>query len=490
MSLICVSLKDETTAALVDRMSALGDAADLFEIRGDLVQELDLLAIIRARQKPLLFACRTPAEGGEWGETEARRRDTLLEAVRRGFDYVDAEHRSGLTDVMLEKTGRGLVVSYHDFEGTPDDLQGLYEAMCARGADIVKLAVTPRSMEDVGRVLATSAQAFRSGGTPLVAIAMGPMGLITRLAGGRFGAPFTFAATGRGGETASGQVPARDMADLYHVRSVGPRTKVYGVLGSDVLFSLSPLLHNRAFRAAGLDCLYLPLQTDRVEPFMKALPDLGLEGFSVTRPFKIEIIPFLSALEASAADCGSVNTVLVRKDGLLGMSTDGVGVLGPLRKRLTVKDSRVIVLGAGGAARAAAFALQQKGGKTTILARDLSRAESVARAVGCASAPLSSLPEQSWDVLVNATPLGGRHAPSETPVPAGLLGKGRLVFDMVYDPLETRLLREAREAGCATIGGLEMLVTQAAAQFEAWTGCEAPVDVMSAAAVAFVEAPE
>jgi 3-dehydroquinate dehydratase/shikimate dehydrogenase len=404
--------------------------------------------------------------------------------VRRGFDYVDAEHRSGFLEVMLEKTGRGLVVSYHDFDGTPDDLWALYTAMCERGADIVKLVVTPRSMEDVGRLVKTSARAFRTGGTPLVAIAMGPMGLLTRLGGGRFGAPFTFSSSAQGSETASGQLPAREMGELYRVRSVNPKTRVFGVLGSDVLRSLSPALHNRAFRETGLDGLYVPLETPALDPFMKALPDLELAGFSVTRPFKMEIVPFLASLEASAADSGSVNTVLVRGDGLLGMSTDGVGVVAPLRQRITLKGARVVVLGAGGAARAAAHALKARGAWTTLLNRDSRKAAEVARAIGCDHGPILSLPGRPWDVLVNATPVGGRRAPNETLVPSSLLEKGGIVFDMVYDPLETRLLREARSVGCQTIDGLEMLVSQAAAQFEAWTGCEAPQDEMRESALA------
>jgi 3-dehydroquinate dehydratase/shikimate dehydrogenase len=274
------------------------------------------------------------------------------------------------------------------------------------------------------------------------------------------------------------------MDEIYRVRSVNPETRVYGVLGSDVLRSLSPVLHNRAFKEAGLDCLYVPLQTEKLGPFMKALPALELSGFSVTRPFKTEIIPFLASLEAAAADSGSVNTVLVRGDGLLGTSTDGVGVLAPLRKRITVKNARVIVLGAGGAARAAACALKSKGVQTTLLARDPGKAQEVARAIGCAHGPLSSLLERPWDVLLNATPVGGRHSSGESLVPSSVLKKRGVVFDMVYDPLETRLLREARSVGCSTIDGLEMLVTQAAGQFEAWTGREAPVEAMRDSALA------
>jgi 3-dehydroquinate dehydratase/shikimate dehydrogenase len=488
MTSICASLTEETTDAVLARMAELGEAADLFEIRGDLVQDLDLLKLIRLRSKPLVFCCRTPVEGGFWKEGEASRRHTLLEAIRRGFDYVDIEHRSEFLDIMTEKSGRGLIVSYHDFESTPPRLRELYEAMKEQGADFVKLAFMPKSMEDVGRLVRLSAEVFREGGPPLLAVAMGPMGLLTRLAGGRYGAPFTFASACEGKETAPGQVAASEMASLYRVRRVGPKTRVYGVLGAGVLRSLSPVLHNRAFDVAGVDSIYVPLETSELAPFMRALPDLEIAGFSVTRPFKTEIVPLLGELDESAAESGSVNTVVVREEGLRGSSSDGVGVLGPLRRRMSVRGSEAVVLGAGGAARAAARALTVKGARTTLLARDPARARAVGDSIGCTSGALSTLAERSWDVLVNATPVGGRAAPLETLVPWGLFRKGRLVFEMVYDPLETRLLREARAAGCETVDGLEMLVAQAASQFETWTGHEAPVDEMRKAARAAVEA--
>jgi 3-dehydroquinate dehydratase/shikimate dehydrogenase len=478
---ICVSLTEETTAAVIDRMADLAEAADLFEIRGDFVADLDLLTILRAKTRPLLFACRAASEGGRMEDGDPRRRLALLEAVKRGYDYVDVEYRSGLRDVMAEMSGRGLVVSYHDLEGTPADLDGLYAAMGEAGADYVKIAVTPRSIADVGRLLDLAARAARGGGKPLVPVAMGPLGLPTRLLAGRYRAPFTYAAPLAGSEAAPGQLPAELMADLYRVREVTRATRVYGVLGADVTRSLSPVLHNRAFAARQMDAIYIPLQAEALEPFVSALPALDLAGFSVTRPYKIDILRHLHAVEETAALAGSVNTVVVR-DGLLqGSNTDGHGVLGPLKKKVDVRGKRVLILGAGGAARGAALFLGRKGARVTVVARDPSQAAAVGAAVGCAHDGLEGLPRHSWDVLINATPVGSPAAPGESPVPADLHRPGSVVFDMVYDPLETPLLAQARAAGCVIIDGLEMLLAQAVAQFETWTGTEAPVDVMRAA---------
>jgi len=483
MTQICVSLTEETTAGVIDRMADLSGIADLFEIRGDMVVDLDLLTILRAKTRPLLFSCRPAAEGGRWTDTDTRRRMALLEAVKRGFEYVDVEFRSDFMDVVIEKSGHGLVISYHDLEGTPEDLDGLYFRMCARGADVVKIAVTPRSIADVGRLVEFARQAARGGGKPLIALALGPMGLMTRILAGRYGAPFTYAAAAPGAEAAPGQIPADVMAGLYRVRSVTDKTRVYGVLGRDVTRSLSPILHNRAFEARQLDAVYVPIQSDSLAPFIAVLPALGLSGFSVTQPFKVEILPYLDEVEEAAALCGSVNTVVVDDGTLRGSTTDTIGVLAPLRKRIDLKGRRIVVVGAGGAARAAALALHRKGCQVTVVARDAARASEVASAVGCAYATLSQLSRHQWDVLINATPVGSVSSLGETPVPAALHRPGTVAFDMVYDPLETRFLQDAQAAGCTIVDGLEMLLAQAIGQFETWTGLEAPADVMRSTAL-------
>jgi shikimate dehydrogenase len=246
--------------------------------------------------------------------------------------------------------------------------------------------------------------------------------------------------------------------------------------------SLSPLLHNQAFAARKVDAVYVPLQAEGIEPFLRALPALDLAGFSVTQPYKVEILPHLHEVEDSAALCGSVNTVVVQEGALRGSTTDGIGVVGPLKKRGELKGKAVVIVGAGGAARSAALSLRRKGARVTLLARNPRQVAEAAAAVGCAQAPLADLPRQAWDVLINATPVGSAAAPADTPIPATLHRPGTIVLDMVYDPLETRLLREARAAGCTVIDGLEMLLAQAVAQFETWTGLPAPVEAMTEAA--------
>ncbi len=443
MTQICVALVEETTAGMVARMAELAPLADLFEIRADRVIDLDLLTILRARTRPLVLTCRPVSQGGAWDDDDPRRRMTLLEGVKRRFDYVDIELRSGFLDVMVEK-----------------------------------------------RLLEFAARVRDEAGTPLIALALGPLGTLTRVLAGRYGAPFTYASAAGGAESAPGQIPAAVMADLYRVRNVTAETKVYGVLGRDVLRSLSPVLHNRALEARGLDAVYVPLQAEALPPFIEALPALGLSGFSVTQPYKVEILPYLQEVEEAAALCGSVNTVVAHDGMLRGSTTDGTGVLVPLKKKINVKGLNVVILGAGGAARAAALALIRKGARVTLLARDVDKAEEVGGALGCGSGALHEASLYPWDILINATPVGSGETADQTPLPADLHRPGAVVLDMIYDPLETRFLREARAAGGKTIDGLQMLLAQAVAQFETWTGLEAPVDTMKSAALFLAQEQE
>lgn len=483
MGSLCITLTERLTVDVVDRMTDLSALADMFEVRGDFISDLDLLTILRARTRPIVFTARSASEGGKMKDEDPRRRNLLMEAVRRGFDYVDVEYRSGFFDVMTEKAGKGLIVSFHDINGTPHDLETLYDGMCRTGADVVKIAVSPRSMADVGRLMEL-VRRHANAKPPLIAIALGPLGALTRIVGPKYGAPFVYASAGRGQEAAAGQIPAEEMDTVYGVKAIGPKTRLYGLVGGDVIHSLSPAIHNRGFLETGWDAVFVPLQAESLAAFFQAFPHLGLSGFSVTRPYKVEMVGRMHAVDATVAQCGSVNTVTVHESGQLhGTSTDGLGVITPLRKRGEIRGKSAMILGAGGAARAAAMALEERGARVRILARNREKAVEVGSQVGCAAGDLNVLLNAEWDILINATPVGGRSLAEQSLVPKALLKKGATVLDMVYDPLETRLLREAAEAGCTVIGGFEMLLAQAAAQFEVWTGQEAPVDAMRSAAL-------
>jgi 3-dehydroquinate dehydratase/shikimate dehydrogenase len=480
MAGICVTLGDGDTTAALARMAELAPVADLFEVRADLLSGVDLAALRAGAPRPLLLTCRALSQGGRREDADPLRRDTLLAGLRLGFDHVDVEHGLGLDDVAAE-AGARLVLSHHDLAGTPDDLDGLYASLCAARPAVAKIVVTPRSFADVARLLALAARVRTTGPVPLIALAMGPLGIATRVLAGRYGAPWTYASTAPGREAAPGQLDARTLHGVYRARTISPSTRVYGVLGSDVSRSLSPALHNRAFAERALDAVLVPWSVDDLDAFWAALPALDLAGFSVTRPYKADVIARLDAVDPEAARMDSVNTVVREGGAWRGFSTDGDGLLAPLRARTALGGRRVVVLGAGGAARAAASALVAEGARATLLAREPARAADAAGPSGSAHGPLDRLADEPYDVLVNATPVGQAPRDGETLVPAALLRAGAVVLDMVTTPRETRLLREARAAGCVVIGGHEMLAAQGFRQFELWTGEDAPRDAMRAA---------
>jgi 3-dehydroquinate dehydratase/shikimate dehydrogenase len=479
---ICVTLTEPGTDGALRRMGELADVADLFEVRADLMSSVDLAALRAGAPRPLVLTCRAASQGGQMPDGDPARRATLVAALDLGYDYVDVEAELLSSTVKAHAAGRRLVLSHHDLNGTPGDLEGRYARMCELGPAVVKIAVTPRTFADVGRVLALCEHVRERGPVPLIAIAMGRLGVPTRLLGGRYGAPWTYAAAEVGREAAPGQLGARAMAHLYRVRDVTRQTRVYGLVGTDVSRSLSPALHNRAFAERSMDAMFVPISADDLDAFWNALPLLDLSGFSVTRPYKGDVVKHLASVDEAARRMASVNTVVRNGGGWTGASTDGAGVVKPLRERTEIPGRRVVVLGAGGAARAAATALVTEGARVTLLARDAAKAAEAAARSGCEAGPLSSLPGLEWEVLVHATPVGQSPDEGETLVPPALLRPGRIVFEMVYAPRETRLLREARAAGCVAVEGLEMLAAQGALQFEMWTGQVAPREAMWKAA--------
>ena len=489
---VCVSIAEETTAAVLARMEEQLPDADLFELRADFVRDLDLPALLAARSRPLLLTCRPEAEGGRWpdGDPDGRRQ-VLARAVELGFDMVDVEARSGFDEIVAAKAGRGLVLSWHDFAGTPDGLDTIYERMAAVKPDVVKIAVRARSVSDLGRLLAFARRRAPGPGRPgpaLLALAMGPEGVASRVLGGRYGAPFTFAAPASDRATAPGQLPARVLASTYRVGAIGPATRVYGVLGRDVLRSLSPAIHNRAFAALrrGRRLRPAPVRVARRLPARAA----------GARPRGVQRDAALQAGDPAAP------RVRLARGGARGLRQYGHGqgrraVRDEHRRRRRARpaapearpgrahgrDPRRGRRGAGRGLRpdrrrlpgapglASAGAGGGAGGRHRRAGAALARGPGVGRLGRAAQR--------------DAGRLGG--AARRAPGVARALRPGAVVFDMVYEPRETPLLAAARERGCVAIDGVEMLVAQAVGQLEAWLGSAPPQDVLTRAALEAIE---
>jgi 3-dehydroquinate dehydratase/shikimate dehydrogenase len=471
---LCVTVTGPTMAEVRRARDSAGEA-DLIEVRLDGVDRPDAAAALDGRRVPVIVTCRPTWEGGRFDASEEERRRILATAVSLGAEFVDVEAAASFApDLLRAGSGRGVILSSHCFGRPPADLRERFAAMRAAGPEVVKLAVEATCLDDVLPLfdLVSEAESEPNGH---VLIAMGGAGFASRVLAARLRNRWTYAGDG----VAPGQVPAARLLREFRFRRVRPDAALYGVVGRPILHSRSPAMHNAGFAAMGLNAAYVPLEAQDAADFVRFAKHVGLRGASITAPFKMALMPYVDDVDSVAKRAGAINTLVVRDGQWIGANTDVDGFLRPLAKRLRIAGLRVSILGAGGAARAAAVALADRGATVTICARRIEGARSVIERVGGVVGEFPPRPG-SWDVLVNATPAGSAVDPA-SPM-AGTPLDGRLVFDLVYAPAETALLRDAGRSGCQTIGGLEMLVAQAERQFELWTGQAPPPGLFDAAA--------
>jgi 3-dehydroquinate dehydratase/shikimate dehydrogenase len=475
-----VKIVQTVTAGSMAELRAARDrarGADLVELRLDGVSDLDVRGALADRQGPVIATCRAAWEGGRFEGAEEDRLRILTDAAGAGAEYVDVEWKADRRRLHLG--GARVVLSHHDFNGVPSDVFDRLEAMRrdAPGA-LIKLAAMPASLDEVVTLADASA---RIDGDRTV-IAMGSVGLVSRTCPWLFHSSWTFA-----GAAAPGQLSFDEIDGRYRVRTGSPARRLFGITGAPLAHSASPAMHNAAFAARGIDACYVPLESRDPAEFLRAAGRFGVEGASVTAPIKIGWERAGVVLDAEARDAGAVNTLKREEKGWAGRNFDIAGFLEPLDARnLELSGLPVLILGTGGAARAAVRALQSRGARVSIAGRRRQAAEDLAETFHAELAPDPLV--GGFGLLVNATPVGTRPDTGALPISLDGLDIG-IVYDLVYNPPDTALLRAARARGAATIGGLDMLVAQARHQFEYWTGLAAPVDVMRRAAEDFLGAP-
>lgn len=472
---LCVTVTADTTAELRTRRDQVTDA-DMVELRLDTVKDPSAAAALAGRKKPVIITCRPKSEGGHFAGSEEERRSILTEAFALGAEYVDLEWNGTCANLMERTGGRRVILSHHDFIGMPADIGAKAQSMLSSGAEVVKLAVTASRLRDC----LTLREIGKKTRVPMSLIAMGEAGLASRVLASWMGSCWTYSGDG----VAPGQISVRQMQDEYRFSRIGARTTIYGILGRPVSHSVSPAMHNAAFRAAQLDAVYLPLAAADFDDFMAFAEDAGIAGASVTAPFKVDAFERADECDPVSRRIQSVNTL--RREGArwLGFNTDVTGFLTPLQSATHLPGMRATILGAGGAARSVSVALASAGATVTVVARRREQAHEVAALTGAATVAWPPDPA-SWDLLVNATPVGTAPRTDQSPLPEDyLFHGGGVVYDLVYNPSVTRLIAAAERAGCRTIGGLDMLVAQAQAQFEWWTGGRPADRVMRDAAVA------
>ena len=469
----------------IEIQEAAKQGARLIELRLDyLAKAPDFSRLLANQPCPMIATVRRLVDGGKWNGTEEERRVLLRQAIVSGFDWVDLE--TDVADHIPRYKDVKRIVSYHNMREVPADLEGIHAKLCRQDADVVKLAVRAHNQMDNLRVL----NLLKKPAKPTVAISMGDMGMASRVLGPIYGTPFTYCAFNSERSMAPGLLSFSDMKHIYYYEHINPQTKVFGVIGDPVAHSLSPYLHNNVFRRLGINAVYLPFRVPRNDlgTFLEAFDNVPVSGYSVTIPHKEAIAELVKHHDTTVEQTQSANTIIRNERGVFtAYNTDYQAVLDTMRAELprpleggrpTLESKIVLILGAGGIARTVAHALHRERAIVTIVSRTLERAQKLAAEVGCRQTEWEARHGVLAEIVINCTPVGMHPNVDESPMHPSYFKSGITVFDTVYTPETTLLIKEARDRGASIITGVELFVRQAALQFELFTGVQAPVEKM------------
>ncbi len=486
---VCVALIGATPTELAQKAEAVVRDNPFIEFRLDYLSRPGsafpiLKSFLEFHPEAIVIAtCRRVKSGGKFRGSIQSEVEILLKAADMGCQLVDLDIQSAkkLKPAELQKIRQkaALILSFHDFRSTRK-LDETFAEMERIPSDYIKIISTATNLYD--NVIMMKFLERTSEKRSMVGVCMGEQGIISRILGLRAGSQFTFASATPGEETAPGQVTGRTLRETYRVEQVDAATKVYGVAGDPVSHSLSPIMMNTALRRESINAVYLHLHAHTLKDLMNCVRAIPIHGLSITMPFKEGIMEYLDNTDPLSAKVGACNTVVRSQEGkLYGFNTDVFGVLRPLEQRITLENARILVLGAGGAARAAVFGLRERNAQVFILNRTAGPAEKLARQAKAKIIQRSALKKLDFDVIINATPVGMDELPSKKNDDAPLNEheiKARYLMEMIYNPIETRLVKIARAKGVHIISGVEMFVHQGARQFEIWTGKPAPFEEM------------
>jgi 3-dehydroquinate dehydratase/shikimate dehydrogenase len=481
---VCVAVTDSDPTALVDKAEALIRDNTFLEFRLDYLAKpaLGLPKVKRFMEYhphvTAIATCRRVASGGKFKGTLAAQLDILAKASASGCQLLDIELQSAVKckpeQVQRLRAKSALILSYHDFHATKN-LELTLEKMVKIPADFYKIVSTATTLAD-NVTMMKFLEKFGDQHS-LVGLCMGEQGIISRVLGVRAGSVFTFAAVSPDEKTAPGQITTQELRNTYRIEQMDAATRIYGVAGDPVAHSLSPVIMNAALRRENVNGVYLALHAKTLKDLLGCVRDIPIHGLSITMPYKEAVLKHLDNTDSHTTKIGACNTVVRAQDGkLYGFNTDAAGVVRPLEQRITLEKAKILVLGAGGAARAAVFGLKERGAEVYILNRTAAPAQKLAHQARARIAKRADLKKLTFDVIINATPVGMGNS-KESPLHENEIN-ARYVFDMVYDPAESRLMKMAKERGADVIPGIEMFVHQAARQFEIWTGKPAPWDDM------------
>jgi 3-dehydroquinate dehydratase/shikimate dehydrogenase len=458
--------------------------AALIELRIDFVARApDLKRILAEKPCPLIATIRRPQDGGRWSASEDARQMLLKQCiVSGGFEWVDLE--TDVADTIRRFKSVKRIVSFHDLAAFPPDLEEIYARMCKQDADVVKVVVAAQTPEDNVRII----ELLKKAPKPTIAFCSGDLGFPTRILCLKYGAPFTYAAFNKERGVAPGLPSFEEMLRVYRPEHIDAETQVYGVVGDPVSHSHSPLVHNAAFREKNVNAVYVPFRVTRghLPQFLSAFGGVPIEGYSATIPHKEAAAQAGQMKDEAVTLTRAANTLIRKPFGFFAANTDYPAIMAALGANLTrpnglaldLHKRMVLILGAGGVARAAAHALSKAGAIVHIANRDSERAEKLAHEINGEALDWTARHKEGCDLVINCTPVGMHPNVDESPLHGSFLRPGMVVFDTVYTPETTMLIREAKARGAQVITGVELFIRQAGAQFELFTGIQPPLEMM------------
>ncbi len=482
--MICVSIgRGRHRHVIAEHRHLAERGAELVELRLDYINgPVNVKRLVTDRPTPVVIACRRQRDGGKYKGSEEQRLILLRSAIAEGVEYVDLEDDVAAQVPRFGNTKR--IISLHDFRKTPDDLDAIHQRLCQFDPDIVKICTMANRPGDNFRMLRLVDQSK----APTVGLCMGDMGIPSRILAGRFGAPFTYATFSEERALAPGQLSFEQMTEVYHYDRIDRETDVYGVIADPVGHSLSPLIHNAGFAHRKMNKVYIPIRVPREDlpSFIDEAPQLGIQGLSVTIPHKEAVLVKLTRADDAVQGIGAANTVVFEGDQRLGYNTDYSAAMDSLEEAMGAADEGqnplegklALVLGAGGVGKAVAYGLVHRGAKVVLTDGVPEKAEELADRLACHATEWSRRHSVSADVLINCTPVGMHPNVDETPFDKHHLRPGTVVFDAVYNPENTLLVKDARARNCKVITGVDMFVRQACLQFKYFTGHDGPAELM------------
>ncbi|MBD3164910.1 shikimate dehydrogenase [Candidatus Woesearchaeota archaeon] len=488
--MICCSVAADDKEKALEEMMIASRKADAVEIRLDYISDLDFSdidEIISKKPCPLILTCRKEAEGGGFKDTESKRISIIRECLKKGADYADIEYSSGedvisgLSD-LAENRNRKLIVSYHNFNELPADISDICNKMRKTRADIVKIACKANSLNDNLRILSLL-ECSRREKFNIIGHCMGDKGGMSRILGIAYGSLLSYGYLNK--RTAHGQIKAEHLKRLYRADKLKKEgLKIFGLVGNPVSESRGYIVHNLMLKKHEQNAVYINFPADDLGSFIRNFRGM-LNGFSVTMPYKEAIMQYLDEADAAAEKIGAVNTVVISGGRLKGYNTDAYGALRAIEEAIDIKNKNVVIIGAGGAAKAIGYGLMEKGARLTINNRSEDKGIRLAKELRAEFRKKEEIKWREADLLINATSIGMAPKINESPVESKYL-RDMVVFDAIYNPLITKMLDNAERNGCRIISGIKMFAHQAAKQYELFTGLKPDLNFMEKRALEYV----